>query len=196
MRRSARGLDPGRGTPRRLVLPLALATALLGGVPALAHSGLERATPGDREVLAAPPAAVELTFGRPLVSADVVVTGPGGDVTAGEPAVRDRDVRQALRAGGDGEYRVAFRVLADDGHATTGTLAFRVAAPTTGPAPAPTAVPTGSPGAADAAASAPAGAGTPRDSPGLVVPVLVGSLLVGAAGTALVVLRRRRRVGR
>lgn len=49
----------------------------------------------------------------------------------------------ALAAGG---YRLAFRVVADDGHPSTGSIGFTVGDTTAAPPPRPTAAPPSQPG--------------------------------------------------
>ncbi|HET7399454.1 MAG TPA: copper resistance CopC family protein [Intrasporangium sp.] len=113
---------------RRLV-PLLLALGLVGGQPALAaaHEVLERTDPAAGTTVERLPAAVRLTFSDPplAVGAQVLVTGPVGDVASGTPSIEGRVLSQPLldRAPA-GDYTVTYRVTAEDGHPVTGTFSF------------------------------------------------------------------------
>lgn len=104
--------------------------------PAAAHTDLASTTPADGERLAEPPAEVTLVFTAEVLElgAAVAVTGPAGLLDAGPPVVDGASVTAALPAGlPGGDYEVAWRVTAADGHPISGTFTFSVAA-----APAPT----------------------------------------------------------
>ena len=68
--------------PRTLIFAVATALAFLllvvGGGPALAHTGLQSSTPADGETLTVAPDTVSLTFSSAVASqfAQVAVTGP------------------------------------------------------------------------------------------------------------------------
>jgi copper resistance protein C len=114
---------------RRLASAL-LALGLLLAVPtaALAHDVLERTNPADGTTVSRLPGAVTLTFSEePLeIGAQVVVTGPSGNVSSGAPTLSGRDLTQAIAPSAPGgDYTVSFRVTSDDGHPVTGTFSFR-----------------------------------------------------------------------
>ena len=143
---------------RRLLLPLlstVLATVLgllttgMAASAAWAHTRLVSSTPAAGGSAQAP-AEVVLVFSdavQPRLSA-VSVTGAGGEEhVAGTPAAGGdgSSVTQPLRAPLEaGTYRVAYRVLAADGHPITGSFEVTATAPPATPDPAsptPTAAP-------------------------------------------------------
>ena len=184
----------------------AAAAALLGGgllvagaAPASAHATLVSVSPRDGTTLTSAPREVELVFDEPVSQrfTSVVITGPdGADVTGGPARVQGSHVSAPLTPGlGSGEYRVAFRVVSDDGHPVLGQSRFtlRLAAepsPTTGG---------GSPAASrTAAATAPVGAPTSLAGEGgepwltAHLPVLSGALLLLVVGAGALLWDRRR----
>ncbi len=124
---------PLRG-PLRLLVAAAttlLATLLLLGAAATAasaHTELVRTSPAagstDRPVQ-----EVRLAFNESLTPglAQVAVTGPTGAASTGEPVVAGSEVVVPVRGLTDaGSYRVAYRVVAADGHPVVGEFAFAV----------------------------------------------------------------------
>jgi hypothetical protein len=192
---------------RRVLVPLgsALLAAVLGtllaAAPAAAHTRLVSSTPAAGATAEAPDEVV-LVFSDPVqpgLSA-VSVTGEGGEHAAGTPSARGdgTSVSQALRAPlAPGTYRVAYRVLASDGHPITGELEITAAA-ATAPAPTSAALPAPAAPAPEAPATEATPAATTEPTPaaqqvaagtedgggGLpVLPLAVGGLLVaGGAG--------------
>ncbi|OMQ14378.1 hypothetical protein A7K94_0217055, partial [Modestobacter sp. VKM Ac-2676] len=124
-----------------LLAVLTTVVLAVGTAPAQAHDGLVRSTPAAGAALPAAPTAVELDFsGAPLpLGTQVLVTGPGGTVSAGAPEIRGTSVLQSLSADVPaGSYTVQWRSTSSDGHPVEGTYGFTV---TPGAAPA-AAVPT------------------------------------------------------
>ncbi|WP_369130873.1 copper resistance CopC family protein [Modestobacter roseus] len=140
---------------RPVLLGLLTVLALgMGASPALAHDGLTGSTPAASAALTAVPSEVQLEFsGAPQqLGTRVVVTGPGGTVSTGEPEIRGTTVVQALSADlPAGAYRVQWRATSSDGHPIEGNYGFSVspdaapAAPVT-PQPAAASTGTGTPG--------------------------------------------------
>jgi copper transport protein len=118
---------------RRLFLLAALVASAYPSA-ASAHATLVRASPADGAVLGRAPAAVRLVFDdpvQPVGGSDVVVNATGRSVLAGSPrtAARGRTLVLPLRPGlRGGDYSVRWRILSDDGHLESGTLAFAVGA--------------------------------------------------------------------
>lgn len=105
--------------------PLVLALAL--AAPAQAHASLVASSPEDGASVATLPDEVSLTFSQEVrAPAYVVVTGPGGDLAAGDPAIDGDTVTQAVTAGPAGDYSLTFRVVSSDGHPITGEVTFTV----------------------------------------------------------------------
>lgn len=124
----------------------------------------------------------------------VRVTGPAGDVQQGAAAINGNDVVQPLKPSAPaGAYRVAWRVTADDGHASSGELTFTATATA-----ASARVATSTPGA-DAQTSTttppteatPAASTTSSDTSPVAIAAIV-VVLVLLAGLALVLTRRSR----
>lgn len=178
-----------------LTAVLTLTALLVLAGPASAHTSLDRSDPVDGAVLAAPPAALTLTFTDPMVAAfsSVSITGPSGgttvDETAGLRAEGTAVVVPADWVQQSGRYEVGYRVLSQDGHPVTGAIAFTLdgavpeaVAVTSTSAPATTSA---SPTAAAAVAASDGGAGAP------VWPWFVGgAVLIGAAVVLVVRLGR------
>jgi methionine-rich copper-binding protein CopC len=103
--------------------PLLWVTAL----PAAAHDSLLSSDPPDKATVARTPSVVVLTLDEPplALGAQVVVTGPSGQVQTGNAQIVDNTLRQDLQPGAPaGVYQVVWRVSSDDGHPVTGSLSF------------------------------------------------------------------------
>jgi hypothetical protein len=117
----------------RLLAVAALALALgLGAAPAaVGHASQTGSTPAAGSVLAEAPTTVEVTFDTPVmdIGAALVVRSAAGDVVSeGAPTVQRTSIRLAVAPdAGPGTYSVAFRVVAEDGHAITSTFDYTVA---------------------------------------------------------------------
>jgi hypothetical protein len=144
------------------VVVVGLLAALLPGLltPAAAHTSLDRTQPADGARLPTPPRFVVLTFSQSVAStlpARAAVTGPGG-AGAVTPLVDGRQVRIPVPDTGPGRYRVAYRVVAPDGHVMSGDLSFTASRSSSGPTPDASA---GSPSGAAGAPTPPATSSTP-----------------------------------
>lgn len=187
----------------RRVLPPLLGTLLTASVlgtvaaaPALAHTRLVSSTP-TADVPAQAPREISLDFTDPVQPglSTVSVTGADGrQRAAGTPTAGEDDasVTQALAGPLDpGTYRVAYRVLAADGHPVTGSFEVTVlAAPTPTATPASSPLATASPPLEDTASPSLRPAAGERDEDGglPVLTLVVGGLVV--AGGAGVLARR------
>ncbi len=118
-------------------LALALGALLVAPSAALAHDELVGSQPEDGDTLEAPPEEITLTFSGAIASlgAQVVVTGPEGEVAAGDPRVEGVEVVQAVAPDAPaGDYTVVWRVTSQDGHPISGEFDYEVTA--AAPAPA------------------------------------------------------------
>jgi methionine-rich copper-binding protein CopC len=121
--------------------------------PAWAHNALISTSPGAGKMVAEPPGSVVLTFNEPAIATGtkVLVSGPDGSATTGDPRLVDNTVEQDLKAElPAGDYTVDWRVTSVDGHPINGTFSFTVrtgsdAAVSPSAAATPTASPTASP---------------------------------------------------
>ena len=122
------------------VLAATVVTLIATAVPASAHDVLRSTNPADGAVVDRLPDRVVLTFDEPAlaIGTEVVVTGPAGPVSDGQPRLVDAEVRQPVRAGPAGRYTVLWRVTSADGHPVSGTFAFTTQQ---GSAASPTATP-------------------------------------------------------
>ena len=120
-----------RAAPFAVLIAASVLWALALGGPALAHAGLERASPEDDETVPRPPQEVRLTFNE-TVRAEfdpLEVYGPGGErVDAGDAGTDPEDpaavavpLKEGLPAG---DYRVEWRVTSADGDPIDGEYRF------------------------------------------------------------------------
>ena len=119
----------------------ALVGLLLAVLPtvARAHALLVESTPKQDEVINEAPTEVVLRFNARIEKgvSRVTLLGPGGDKVRLPPLPPDKDgppdrLRVDLPALKPGAYKLEFRVLASDGHATPGLLRFTVSPPASG----------------------------------------------------------------
>jgi methionine-rich copper-binding protein CopC len=180
---------------------LAMAGVLASATVASAHDRLQSTTPKQGSTVQAPPPAITLTFSSKIVElgSQVRVTGPSGDVTAGEPVLDGRTVRQAIQPGVPaGAYTVAWQVTSSDGHPIAGTWKFTVAdaaaAPTTAAPTTPVPTVTETPAAtAPPTTVASSSSGDDDDSStGLIVMLTaIGAVVLLAAAGAVAWAGRR-----
>ncbi|WP_244942669.1 copper resistance CopC/CopD family protein, partial [Streptomyces sioyaensis] len=136
------GLRPGRSAVLRLlVVAVALAGALLGGLggaaPASAHAALTGSTPAQGAVVDHAPEQVALTFSEGVAMGDdsIRVLDPKGKrVDRGK--LRKLGSGNVVKYGaglpaglGDGTYTVAWQAVSADSHPVSGAFTFSVGAP-------------------------------------------------------------------
>ncbi|GAA4294212.1 hypothetical protein GCM10023086_06060 [Streptomyces venetus] len=125
--------------PRLLAVLTALAAVLLAAPAASAHAELESSSPKTGSRLAGTPATVRLTFSEPVDPADVDVTADGKQLPVGRAAHGDSEGRvvevAVPKTAGQEHLALHWHVLdTEDGHATSGTLSFRLTPKATGAA--------------------------------------------------------------
>ena len=94
-----------------------------------AHAMLDRAEPRVGNKVATAPHEVTLWFTQRLEAAfsSITVTNAAGErVDSGKTRVSGTQMSVPLRSGGPGTYRVNWRVLSVDTHATDGSFTFQV----------------------------------------------------------------------
>lgn len=187
-------LRTGPPAPARLALrrlgaaAAALAAALLSVVvtaaPASAHATLLRISPADGSVLHTVPSTVTLTFDEavsPTFSNLLVFDPTGSNVATGPAVVHGTTVSVGLPTSvPSGIYRIAYRVVSDDGHPVSGSATFTLALPAAATASPLPATPATTPGRSPEAAS--------PTSPGASTSWLADNLGAVAAGLVLVVI--------
>ena len=117
-------------TPLKVVAILcaALIVPLGSASPINAHAALASSTPADGAALDAPPATVELTFNEELLpdTVEIAVTTQDAGLISGTtfnttgPTVT---IDWSAELPGD-TYKVAYRVVSNDGHPITGAISF------------------------------------------------------------------------
>ncbi len=196
---AARSVDPRRTrvlAPLLTALLLAMVIAVVGASPATAHDQLIETTPEAGSVVATAPATLILRFRDTVLdlSSQLIVRGPAGDVLLDVAGVVDATTLSAPLPPdlADGTYRVAWRVVASDGHPLQGAFEFSIGAASE---PLPATVvpaegsPTDSPSGSGASAVADVGGGA---SGGALALVIGGALAALVAATALLLRRRPR----
>jgi copper transport protein len=114
---------------RAVVLLLLLLAPALLATPASAHTELVRSTPADGAELKRAPERLALVFDEPVALADVRVVTMDGNRLPVSRLGRD-SVRVALPRSGADETAVTWSVIdEEDGHASSGRIAFAFAAP-------------------------------------------------------------------
>jgi copper transport protein len=118
---------------KRALLPVVALVALATPAQALAHSTLERASPGFRERLVSSPRAVVLRFDQQVqaLPGSIRVYSSRGSIGVLEARSIGRSLRAALPPLQTGAYTVRWHALSGDGHVVSGVYTFgvRVAAP-------------------------------------------------------------------
>jgi methionine-rich copper-binding protein CopC len=173
---------------------LCAVTLLFGAAPAFAHTRLQSSDPADGTSLGAGPQRVSLTFNEPMQTgfATLTVIGPDGrPYQSGEVAANGGTVSIGVAPlGPAGRYEIGYRVVSEDGHPVTGSVAFTLTAP--GPAAASTAAapssalaaPASATSAPTSAAPAPVAASTSEGGAMPVWPWIVGGVVLIGVGAA------------
>ena len=115
---------------------LLISLALFGGaVPASAHADLVSTTPVDGAVLESAPRTLTLSFNSTLLEGmvEVAVSNFAGELVSGvlvDSVGTDAVVQWPADLPGD-TYKVAYRIVSQDGHPVTGSLRFSYPNPET-----------------------------------------------------------------
>lgn len=114
----------------KLLLALLLAPMLaLGAAQAYAHAFLDHASPLVGSTVRTAPREIVLWFTEnlePAFSRVTVQNASGARVDRGNSRASGNQLRVSLGALGPGAYRVVWRVVSVDTHATQGDFTFRV----------------------------------------------------------------------
>jgi methionine-rich copper-binding protein CopC len=174
------------------VVVMGFVTLVLGAAPAFAHTRLQGSDPADGATVATAPQRVSLTFNESLSAEFSAITVVGPDSAAyqtGAVAADGTTISTAVRPlGPAGRYEIGYRVVSDDGHPVSGTVAFTLTAPGPGGAEAPGgAVPQAAQPSepAPAAAQPPAVAPASGDAGSPVWPWLVGAVVLVVVGVGV-----------
>ncbi|GLZ46126.1 copper resistance protein [Actinomycetospora sp. NBRC 106375] len=180
---------------------LAVGALLLSAGPASAHDVLTGSDPADGATVASAPTQVSLTFDeapKPEGAAVTIVGPDGAHHEQGTPTLQGNVLTAPVGALPQaGRYEIGYRVVSDDGHPVSGSVAFSLTTPspaagtaagTTGGNAGPQAQPA-QPSAATPSPAAAAG----QDTSGGGVPawVFVVIAIVVVGGAIALVLRRR-----
>lgn len=185
--------------PRALAAIGGLLLSLILPSVALAHAELVSSSPAADAVVEAPLEAVVLTFDEAVVGASAfsVLDTEGMTIATGNPDPTDPTVMRAiLPALGEGEYKVEWTSVAEDGDVERGTFSFNVvvpappvATPTAAPSDEPTTAPTPTTAASPDPTALPAPTGDGDNTTEVLLPIAIVGLLIG--GGLAVILRRR-----
>lgn len=113
----------------RLVLAVigAVLSPLAVVASASAHAEVESIAPSDGSHVQRLPGELVIRTGEGVRSAQLVVTRPDARVDQLSVSVSGQEIVASLPSTGPrGEYAVAYRIVAADGHVTTGTTNFSV----------------------------------------------------------------------
>jgi methionine-rich copper-binding protein CopC len=165
---------------RLALVPALAALVLASAAPAFAHDSVVGTVPAAGATVEVAPTSVVIHLEEPPgeLGNSIAVTGPGGgSVTAGAAVVSGTDLTVALTTlTVDGPYKVAYRVVSDDGHVIGATYTWTLAS-----------------GAPSSASASPSASPSTPSSPSTASWWLPAALLaVALAVLAAVVLRRRR----
>jgi copper resistance protein C len=166
-----------------VVVLVALACWVSGGASAAAHTALTGSDPANGATEERAPTVVTLTFTEAIdpTFANVVVTGTDGrNWAVGPPRVSGPELRVPLSPDmpDGGEYMVGYRVVSEDGHPVSGSIAFTVAGvpgATAQAAPPASASPTTT--AAAPTSSGPLGSDTRKS----IITAAIAGLVLGGA---------------
>ena len=121
------------GVALSFALGAVLVTSVISAAPASAHAALVKITPDADAQLTTAPTEVVLEFDEPVsatFATVVVTTAAGVTVARGKPTVLGAKVTQALSPTmASGGYRIAFRVVSNDGHPVSGQSRFTLTSP-------------------------------------------------------------------
>lgn len=177
-------------THRGWVLLAALLFAMLSSAPAAAHTNVISTNPSDGQSLSAAPQSVSVRFAADLLTAGarlVATDASGTQVDVGEATVDGGMVTATWPTSAtSGQFTVAYRAVARDGHPLQGSFEFGIA-PKKGSADTPEA---SAPPPLDSAS--PAAAQEPANSePSGVNPLVWALLAAGVLGIAALIWRAR-----
>lgn len=113
-------------SPRSLALALCLLMLSSAG-PAVAHSEAVLIEPPDGSRMDALPAQAAIRTADRLTSAAMVLTRPDARIEELQVTVNGHEAAAVLPTDVPrGEYKLAYRVVSEDGHAVTGAVRFTV----------------------------------------------------------------------
>ena len=96
-----------------------------------AHAHLEKSVPADGSTLSTAPAALEMRFSEAarLTALWIQSDRQARQTIKDLPAAADRTLRIALPALAPGAYSLTWRVIAADGHVSSGVVHFAISPP-------------------------------------------------------------------
>lgn len=169
------------------VLAITLATHVtLTAGPVAAHSSEAGTTPEEGEVVLTAPRLVEVRFDSPLLdvgAAMVVRHSDGTSIVLGTPRVDRQSISIDVDpAAPPGDYSVAYRVVAEDGHAIESSFGYTVSGGDTAPTQEPVE-------ATEMSAPGDTAAAEPSSTPPYLL-IVGGVLVLLLAGAGAIALRR------
>lgn len=188
--------------PRALLAVAALLFVLVPGAPAWAHNALAEASPAKNATLKKSPSEVKLRFLQKLDPdyTTITVSDAGKEKVATSAPKADGAIGVVTIDAplANGVYTVAYQVVSTDGHTVKGSYQFTVEDPAA-PSPAETPEPSAPAATTAGAPSGPApvvlaerSENSEESSTSTVLGVIVGIVVVLAAGAAYLFIRRRK----
>jgi copper resistance protein C len=175
-----------------------LAVVLLPAAPAAAHAKLTGSNPQAGQMISADLPAVTLSFSGPVKAelSTIVIAGPDGvNMSNGPATAADVTLTQPVKALPPGQIKVTWRTVSADGHPIEGTFDFTNANPAASrPSPPATSAAAAAPATtrpADDANVATDNASSSDEGVSPFVWLLVGALVLAAAGGGALWYRRR-----
>lgn len=109
-----------------VIVLVSLLYVLGGSGPATGHTALVSSDPADGSTVDAVPQSVVLEFTEELSQSDIAATAPDGSTvqTSDARIAGSRMTAELAPSDQRGRYRVAYRVVAGDGHPVSGTITF------------------------------------------------------------------------
>jgi copper transport protein len=111
---------------RGLAILLVCWACLAAAPAAWGHASLLRSDPADGAMVAAPPAAITLSFNEPVSPLVFRLIGPDGSAVAPAVTAQDTTVTVTPPPLRPGTHALSWRVVSADGHPVGGTLVFSV----------------------------------------------------------------------
>ena len=102
------------------------------GVPAAsAHTEIDHTTPGDGSSVAAGTQTISVVFTDKILNLDnssevVIAAADGSEVPTSCIEVKDKSIQVEAFLGSEGDYKVTWRTVAEDGHPISGNFGFTV----------------------------------------------------------------------
>ncbi len=119
-------------TVKKVLASLAMLFITLSSTsPALAHTDVDKTMPSTGSTVEAGVQKISISFTDKILnladSSEISITGPSGDeIEISCIEVKDKALSADALLASEGQYKVVWRTVAEDGHAITGKFSFSV----------------------------------------------------------------------